>query len=264
MVHSRVGTCLTLTSAQGIMTNPDTRLTEMEKAPDTRHHSFFPKSIQHFSKETLLKHSATWFTTVPAQIYRFMQVIIITGWKKCISSLHLHPKLKSELFCMQGFADTYLQLAQHKCLGSVLVQIYFESQVRIDLPACLRNDNTRCINSKMLFFSSVFVIKISISLQGQAASGVLPHSPKHKGPPWVLLWNGKSSEKWSSTKGRGLEFVLNRKPTIISGYQQRLTKLVKQIPTASTGASASKAVKCDFQKCFYDISIQIPPTCKVP
>lgn len=175
-------------------------------------------------------------------------IIIIIGWKKWISSLHLHTKLKSELFCMWGFADMYLQLAPQKCCGSVWVQIYFENQIRTDLPACLRNDNTCLINSKMLFFSLVFVIKISIALQGQAVSGVVPYSQKHKGPPWVLLWNRKSSEKWSSAKRRGLKFVLSRKPTIISGYQQRLTKLVKQIPTASTGGSASKALKCDFSK----------------
>lgn len=35
--------------------------------------------------------------------------------------------------------------------GSMQVQIYFERQIRIDLPTCLRSDNRCYINSKMLF-----------------------------------------------------------------------------------------------------------------
>lgn len=132
-----------------------------------------------------------------------------------------------------------MQPALQKSLGSLSVWIYFDSHIRIDLPASLWSDNTCCINCRMLFFSSVFVIKISVSLRGSTPSCGLPHFQENEGPPWFLLWNRKGSGKWSWAKGSELS-VAHKKPAIISDYQQHLSNFEKQIPTASTAGSASK------------------------
>lgn len=55
------------------------------------------------------------------------------------SSLSTFKQLSQEQD--QPFAASRLQPASQKILGSISVQIYFESQIRIDLPACLRSDN---------------------------------------------------------------------------------------------------------------------------
>lgn len=70
--------------------------------------------------------------------------------------------------------------------------------------ACLRSDNTRYIKSKTRFLSSEFVIKISVSVWGKAASRALPYSQEREGPPRFLPWNRKGNEKRSAAKGRGL------------------------------------------------------------
>lgn len=96
-------------------------VTPADNIPATRHRPAFWKFIQHFSKETLLKPTAIWFTAAPTpnvwvcanrtlkkKIKNIQpakqktkttwqtQNIFKKRWKKCLPRLQLHLKLKSD------------------------------------------------------------------------------------------------------------------------------------------------------------------------
>lgn len=160
-----------------------------------KNHSLFQKNVQHFFREIPLKRIATRFTAAPAPnvgAHANKKKKLITKKKRGMAKINAKLAVLSEIeikrfFCMRGFVDTCLDPCiqqqplhlssqakdrirlsqqadcQQPC-RKALDQIYPESHIRIDLPACLRSDNTRYINSRMLFLSLDFVIKISVSL----------------------------------------------------------------------------------------------------